>query len=198
MAMSFEVSPDLSVLIRNNYSLLDVLSDVGGLAEVLFFLVSTFLTILNYNHMTSHLASQLFKVGHPDEPVKAVALRPTVCCNLKELALDMLPRRCVQRCFDKRTREMMMGWEETRKEQDFVRMLRSLRYLRKAIRLLIRDRDKRKELKRESDFKIIANAAFATTLSSAIRPETNTYTDVISSPQRMPSHISRVPSPELT
>lgn len=62
MAVSFEVSPDMPGLTRDNYTVLDVMSDVGGLAEVLFRAISMVLAILNYNHLQSFLTKSLFKV----------------------------------------------------------------------------------------------------------------------------------------
>lgn len=50
---------------------------------------------------------------------------------------------------------MFDGWEKFRKEKDIVRILRSLRYLKIAVRYLIRDPSKRKELKIKSQFKLI-------------------------------------------
>lgn len=63
MAVTIEMNPDLLVLTRNNYTVLDVLSEVGGLGEVLFILSSLLLKLLNYNHLTSYLASKLFKAA---------------------------------------------------------------------------------------------------------------------------------------
>lgn len=51
MAVSFEVNPDLPVLTRNNYTILDVCSDVGGLAEVVYRLIGLILAMLNYQHL---------------------------------------------------------------------------------------------------------------------------------------------------
>ena len=47
-SISMEVNPDLAVISRNNYTVLDLLSDVGGLAEVLIFTSSLMVYILNY------------------------------------------------------------------------------------------------------------------------------------------------------
>ena len=49
-AMSFEVNPDVQVVERVNYTFLDAMSDVGGLGEVLAFMISFLLAIMNYNH----------------------------------------------------------------------------------------------------------------------------------------------------
>ena len=57
MALTFEVNPDLAVITRNNYTALDLLSDVGGLAEVLFFIMSIVVSLANYGLLNNFLAS---------------------------------------------------------------------------------------------------------------------------------------------
>ena len=53
---------DLTEVQREGYTFLDVLSDIGGvisgLVSVLVFIVS----LLNYNHLESYMASRLFKL----------------------------------------------------------------------------------------------------------------------------------------
>ena len=53
---------DLTTVERTGYTILDILSDVGGLQGILFSAVGLFLNIWNYNHLDNYLASKLFKV----------------------------------------------------------------------------------------------------------------------------------------
>lgn len=147
------MNPDLPVLIRNNYSVLDVMSDVGGLAEVLFRFIYVILALLNYNHLTSYLTAKLFKAEPSSSDSKKEEeppLKPTKFGNVKEMLFELLPKGCIRCCIDKRSKTMLAGWEGLNKEKDIVSILRSLRYYKKAIRFLIADRDIRKKLKQES------------------------------------------------
>ena len=49
MALGIDMSLDQTVVERNNYTILDVLSDVGGLESVIASAISLILSILNYN-----------------------------------------------------------------------------------------------------------------------------------------------------
>lgn len=72
------------------------------------------------------------------------------------MILDMLPLKLIKKvCATRRAEAMLAGWEGVRKERDIIRILRSLRYYRTAIKFLIKDRSTRKRLKRESEFKFI-------------------------------------------
>ena len=52
---------DLTVIERSSYTILDVLSDVGGLQGILISASSLMLGILNYKYLEDYLVSKLFK-----------------------------------------------------------------------------------------------------------------------------------------
>lgn len=52
---------DLTIVQRSGYTVLDVLSDIGGLQSTLTTLVSLFLTAWNYQLVENYLASKLFR-----------------------------------------------------------------------------------------------------------------------------------------
>ena len=62
---------------RTIITLLDVLSDIGGLVEVMFVASSLVLSVLNYKHMTSYMASQLFRFAPKGDTEKPLELKPT-------------------------------------------------------------------------------------------------------------------------
>ena len=53
---------DITVLERNVYTILDVLSDVGGLSSALISLVVGIIGLMNYNRLESYMASKVFKI----------------------------------------------------------------------------------------------------------------------------------------
>ena len=56
-----QLSMDVTLIERNGYTLLDVLSDVGGLQSILISAISLLLSFLNYNQLDNYLVSKLFK-----------------------------------------------------------------------------------------------------------------------------------------
>ena len=59
-----DIQNDLSLtsLSRDVYTILDVLSDTGGIAAALTSLLVPIVGLLNYNHIESYIASRLFKI----------------------------------------------------------------------------------------------------------------------------------------
>ena len=56
-----EVNPDLIVIARDGYTVLDLLSGIGGIQGILISIMCTFLNFWNYNHLENYLALKLFK-----------------------------------------------------------------------------------------------------------------------------------------
>ena len=51
----------MTLIERNGYTILDVLSDVGGIQGILFSAAIIFMNIWNYNHIEDYLAVKLFE-----------------------------------------------------------------------------------------------------------------------------------------
>ena len=66
---------------RTGYTVLDILSDVGGLQGILISVISFSLSILNHSHLDGHLVSKLFKsksiglVASKTESIKEFCIR---------------------------------------------------------------------------------------------------------------------------
>ena len=60
MSVGIDMSLDQTVIERSNYTILDVLSDVGGLESVVASTIALVLSILNYNNLDSAMITQLF------------------------------------------------------------------------------------------------------------------------------------------
>ena len=71
---------DQTLIERSGYTVLDILSDVGGLQGILISAISFILSVLNHNQLGSYLASQLFTS-------KAVTLMTTQSEMIKEFCL---------------------------------------------------------------------------------------------------------------
>ena len=83
------MSLDRTLIERNGYTILDILSDLGGLQSILISGVSFLLSILNYNHLNGYLVSQLFKSDHNALPTL------TTCDSVKEFCIGLLPSKLV-------------------------------------------------------------------------------------------------------
>ena len=55
------MSLDQTLIERSGYTVLDLLSDVGGLQGILIYAISLLLSILNHNHLENYMASKLFR-----------------------------------------------------------------------------------------------------------------------------------------
>ena len=54
---------DLTVIERTGYTVLNILSDVGGLQGILISGISLLLSVLNHNYLDNYLVTKLFKYG---------------------------------------------------------------------------------------------------------------------------------------
>jgi len=77
MAIGIDMDLARTVVERTNYTILDVLSDVGGLESVFASVVSFILGALNYNNLNSQMIGQLFKfpARGPKGTIKKVVYR---------------------------------------------------------------------------------------------------------------------------
>mmetsp|Transcript_32870 Transcript_32870/g.43341 ORF Transcript_32870/g.43341 Transcript_32870/m.43341 type:complete len:87 (+) Transcript_32870:130-390(+) len=66
MAMSFVLDPDLIVVERSFDTVLDLLSDIGGLESILLSTASLILNVLNKDFLDNFLISKLFSVSDED------------------------------------------------------------------------------------------------------------------------------------
>jgi len=54
------MNADLTVVERHVLTILDVLSDVGGLEAIIVFVFGSFVTIFNHNNLENYLTLNLF------------------------------------------------------------------------------------------------------------------------------------------
>ena len=54
---------DITLIERNGYTILDVLSDVGGLQGILISAFAFIISFLNHNDLENYLVSKLYKSG---------------------------------------------------------------------------------------------------------------------------------------
>ena len=62
MDLTVEMDLDLIDISRSGYTILDMMSDVGGLQGILLSFCFVLIMIWNHNHFDNYLASRLFKI----------------------------------------------------------------------------------------------------------------------------------------
>ena len=105
MAIGLELSANQVHHERTIITLLDVLSDLGGLVEVMFVAFSLVLSMFNYKNMTSYMASQLFRIAPKGDTKNSKELKPTYFCNTAEFCIIKF-KKCP--CCRKRGRWLAM------------------------------------------------------------------------------------------
>ena len=141
---------------RNNYTVFDMLSDIGGINSIMFSVTFFLLQVINYNHLESYMAAQLFKLQPENIEQKndLQSFDTPKCGNIKEFLIDSLPKRMI--CCKKTRRQI--GLEQARasldKEIDIIDMIKSRRFFYMAFQRLL-SASEIKQLEERSLYKTI-------------------------------------------
>ena len=141
---------DLNLIERTGYTVLEILSDIGGLQGILISAISLLLSVLNYNYLDDYLVAKLFK----SESKFTLHAQP-IFGRIKEFCIaKLIPRKLV--CCRKEQNKFAMeqARESLSKESDIIKMFRTQRFLQMALKHLL-DPALRKELKTRSKYKEI-------------------------------------------
>ena len=87
MDITFEMNLDLQIISRDGYTILDWLSDVGGIQSIIFSGLAIFIGFWNYNYLDNYMAAKLFK-SDARLDIKMDASRGM---SLREAFNDMVP-----------------------------------------------------------------------------------------------------------
>ena len=148
-SLSFEMNPGLYQVIREGYTFMDILSDIGGVEAVLISVISMFLSFWNYKHFDNYMAKHLYKMNNESNAKEN--LDTPYFRNMKHFFMEKLPRRlvCCQRS------KSMIALYRARKlmesEIDIISLIKSRRYMNAALRELL-PKSRIEELKRQSYF----------------------------------------------
>ena len=64
--LTIEMNMNLTLIQRNGYTVLDLMSDVGGILGILSTGITYFLAFWNYNYFENYLITRLFKLERKD------------------------------------------------------------------------------------------------------------------------------------
>ena len=70
MLITFEVNPDVTIISREPYNILDFLSDIGGLQGLIFSTLAFIISYFNYNYFDNFMVSKLFRVERDLDEMK--------------------------------------------------------------------------------------------------------------------------------
>ena len=100
---------------RNHYSILDIISDVGGLLGILMTVISVFMYGLNYNQLDNHMVSKLYQTVQQNSlPIESAEIKRKCSDSLIELVRAILPKcRSKKLCcrLDRRARTLLVARE---------------------------------------------------------------------------------------
>ena len=66
MDITFELDLDRKFIMRKCYSILDLLSEVGGMLGILMVFLSSVVSCFNFNNFDNYMVSRLFKIKKVD------------------------------------------------------------------------------------------------------------------------------------
>ena len=162
MAIGLELSANQVHHERTILTLLDVLSDLGGLVEVVFVAFSLVLSVFNYKNLTNYMASQLFRIAPKRDSENSKELKPTLFCNIAEFCMDkFLKFPCCRK--RGRWRAMQRARKLLQKDMNIIEIMRLILYLRVVVDKVLSPEEKARVLKQhkyrlveDQDEKVIA------------------------------------------
>ena len=120
--LTIEMNMDQNLIQRMGYTVLDLLSDIGGILEIMTILITYFLAFWNYNYFENFMVSRLFKLHREDFSSdekgfesyfdRSTFIQPRRCYNPKEWLRNTLPRFLICKCL--RPDRLERGFEKAR------------------------------------------------------------------------------------
>ena len=148
MDITFERSLDLLVIARAGYTVLDLISDIGGILGILMSAAGTFLFAWCYNSFDNYMVTKLYRVAdsqmaEDDETKGASAghknLKKEPWRDLKEFLKSITPS-CLWCCGQSRTdRSFEIGRAMLECETNIVQIIKSRRFFAEAMQVLLSD-----------------------------------------------------------
>ena len=82
---------------RDGYTILDYISDIGGMQSLLISMGGLFLTIWNYKNFDNYLVTQLYRLDtQKDKKTKDAGevMVPNYTSNLRDYFCSYVPKKC--------------------------------------------------------------------------------------------------------
>lgn len=159
---------DLTIIERDGYTFIDVLSDIGGIQGIIGSTFGLILSILNYNHFDNYMVSRLFKLNlqkkspfarlndkqrRQQEEDEAEWYKPSSYCGLREFCRALICR-CKNCNRDRKLKAINKARRILERETEIVDLIQMRRFLRMALNNLL-NKDERDEIKKRSHYVIV-------------------------------------------
>ena len=166
MDVYFEMNLDVINIKRQNYDVLQLLSDIGGIQGLLVSGFAYLVSIWNYKMFDNNIVHHLYKLVRPSETdsrrikdsfKESDHMKPRLFFNPKEYFRDTLPSRV---CFcksckpDRLERGFQKARERMQRETNILEIIKSRRYFNAAIRFLL-TKKQRMKLKERGRYTVI-------------------------------------------
>lgn len=137
--VTLELSPHLTVIKRFNYSIMNIIVQLGGFFFIWSFVVMMFISMLNYDEAGYHAASRLYRRRTSDS--RSEDLRRLRCANFQGYCLDRIFEKSCRRWYVNNSthdeRALERARMEATRETDTVELVRQLRFFQSAMSILL-------------------------------------------------------------
>ena len=192
MEISIERNLDQKVISREGYTILDFLSDLGGMQGLIYSLLAMLLSFWNYNYLEDFLVSRLYRLEKTsDNKVRTSGyfknsefMIPRTLDNPKTYIRENLPTCCAKMwpCKpDRRARGFALARSKLELETNAIEFIKMKRYVGLALRTLL-SKEQRMLLKERSRYRIISlsnNSKKLLSMKQELKKEnaTDSFTD---------------------
>ena len=142
--ISIEMNLDLKFVSREGYTILDLISDIGGIQGIMLSFLAYVLSIFNYNLLENYMVSKLFTSesdGQEKTQEKLDRMKGQRCQSLKEYFANLAQVICGRpKCcgkLSKRERYFDRAREQLGRETCIIEMIRSHRFIIGALKKLL-------------------------------------------------------------
>lgn len=159
MDITYERNKDLINVSRDGYTILDWISDIGGIQGILISAIAIILGYWNYNYFDNYMVQKLYMIAKSDAEGKVYSsdedrlqgLNISMFSGLFDAICDTLPS-CLQCCRSSRNDlGLAMGRDKLYKETNIVNIIQSRRYFNAALKTLL-SKSQREHLKEQTRF----------------------------------------------
>ena len=153
------LSPALKSVERSGYTILDLLSDVGGISGLLFSGAALLLSILNHNYFDNYMVSKLYKLrtSQRNTVEDSYLVKPSRWSGTADFCISVFRSCCTKgssRSYRHR-QALQNARKQFEQETDIVNIIQSRRLLKNALNLLL-PKAEIKELEQSSLFTLVS------------------------------------------
>ena len=130
MDITIERNLDLTTVDRDGYTVLDLISDIGGIQGILFSAVAVIMSFWNYNFLDNFLVSKLYRIKYRSSATndnervlkeEKIRVEDGALHGVRDAVCNNIPAYCRCRCKDRNQRGLALGRDKLYKETNIVK-----------------------------------------------------------------------------